>query len=352
MSRGVLILAAVAALLSACDHPQHYDSTFLAMGTRVDISVAGDDSVAAIHATGDIEQSMLQWSKDWYPWGDMPGELKQLNAAFASGNTISVSPALRNLLVQAETFYRASDGYFDPAIAPMIHAWGFDNAVHTGTHSPDALQLNAQLAAWQHDHPTMRDVIIQPGGIHSTRPDVQLDMGAIAKGYALDLAMERLRHLGVKAAAINIGGQIEIMGDLDQGMRDIQIRDARKDAALASLRLNGNESISTSGDYERFIVINGKRFGHVLDPHTGMPVQHTQMVTVIANTATGADAASTALMAAGPGNWQRVAKQMAVSQVLRVDATGEIQVSGAMYARLHWHRSALQSHRIVIVSLK
>jgi len=95
--------------------------------------------------------------------------------------------------------------------------------------------------------------------------------------------------------------------------------------------------------------VNGHHVHHLLDPHTGEPVATTQMVTVIANSGTRADAASTAIMAAGD-NWQRVAKELAISHVLRVTATGEIQVTAAMYTRLNWHQSTSQNHHVVQIN--
>lgn len=312
------------------------------MGTRVDISMMSNNPTVAAQTTAEVEHSMLQWSKDWYPWGTTPGELKRLNAAFASGKSLLVSTALRQLLEQSKISSLASNGYFDPAIAPMVKAWGFDGTDHAHAEMPD----DKQLTAWKEDHPTMQDVIIKPDQVYSTRRDVQLDLGAIAKGYAIDLAMQHLQQHGIQIAAINMGGQVKIMGNMDEQLRRIQIRDPRSTHSLAWLLLNSGESISTSGDYERFIIVDGRRIHHLLDPHTGRPVQHTQMVTVIAPTATLADAASTALMAAGPDHWQHIAKQMGVSQVLRVDATGEIQITAAMYAHLHWDSSTLQSRHL------
>ena len=230
----------------------------------------------------------------WYPWGMTPGELKRLNAAFASGKSLSISTELRQLLEQSKILSFASDSYFDPTVAPMVKAWGFDGADHAHAEMPD----EKQLTAWKEDHPTMQDVIIKPNQVYSTRRDVQLDLGAIGKGYAVDLAMQYLQQRGIQTAAINIGGQVKIMGNMDEPLRKIWIRDPRSTHSLAWLLLNSGESISTSGDYERFIIVDGRRIHHLLDPHTGKPVQHTQMVTVIATTATLADAASTALMAA------------------------------------------------------
>jgi thiamine biosynthesis lipoprotein len=112
--------------------------------------------------------------------------------------------------------------------------------------------------------------------------------------------------------------------------------------ALAWLEL-GDESVSTSGDYERFAIVSGKRIHHLLDPHTGRPAEHTIAVTVIAKDATLADAASTAVFIAGPERWRQVAHALGVGQVLRIDASGQVQVTAQLHARLQ--RASAASRR-------
>lgn len=327
-------------LLAACaPSPQTYDSSFLAMGTRVDLSLQANTPTQAAQLAADIERDMLRWGRDWYPWGEQPGELKQLNIALTKGESPRVSAELRELLIRAQTLQQASDGYFDPAVAPMVKAWGFTDMTRVAV-EPSA----AQLSAWTQNHPTLADLNISSAYISSPRRDLQLDLGAIAKGYAVDLALQQLRAGGIRHAALNIGGELRVMGGVRS--KQVSIRDPRRDAALAMLDLNQDESISTSGDYERYAVVNGQRIHHLLDPHTGQPVAHTQAVTVLAADATLADAASTALMAAGPDNWRRIARQLGITQVLRIDGSGAIEVTAALYARLKWSEAALREHRI------
>jgi FAD:protein FMN transferase len=308
------------------------------MGTQVQLSMLAARPTAAATLSAQIERTLLRQSIDWYPWTpDATGELRQLNAALAAGHAFTVSPPLLALLQQARQAFAASDGYFDPAIAPMTQRWGFAAADSVATTPPDA----ATLALWRKSRPTLADLRIDGQHVSSTRPDLQLDLGAIAKGYAEQLALQQLQALGCSDAVINMGGQITVMGTtMAQQFEAVAIRDPRAEQALATLQLKSGESISTSGDYERFVERNGQRLHHLFDPHTGMPVTHTQAVTVISTDATLADAASTALMAAGPDNWQRIAQQLGVREVLRIDATGAIEVTPALYARLRWAPAA------------
>jgi thiamine biosynthesis lipoprotein len=104
---------------------------------------------------------------------------------------------------------------------------------------------------------------------------------------------------------------------------------------IARVDLGTDESVSTSGDYERTAMLNGKRAHHLLDPRTGEPALHTMSVTVIARDATLADAASTAVFIAGPDRWLQVAKALQVTGVVRIDATGRLQATRSLQPRLH-----------------
>jgi thiamine biosynthesis lipoprotein len=313
------------------------------MGTRVGLSILADSPEQAAHCSAQVERSLLREGIDWYPWThDASGELRQLNAALANGQTFEVSSSLLTLLQRSTDAYAASEGFFDPAVAPLIKYWGFADvdAPAISTRDPTVLEQ------WRKSRPTLADVHVEGTQVSSKRRDLQLDFGAIAKGYAEQLSMQQLAGLGCREAAINMGGQIAVMGQaMAQQLQGVAIRDPRAQQGLATLRLKAGESISTSGDYERFVERDGKRLHHLLDPHTGLPVAHTQAVTVIGDDATLADAASTALMAAGPESWQRIARQLGVREVLRIDATGAIEVTAALYARLHW-LPATQGHAV------
>lgn len=344
MKNAVHKLATLTALLLAACTPaaQRFDASFLTMGTQAVVSVWTADPATALSVSQRIEQQWQQQAVDWYAWS-ASGELQRLNAALARSESFTASPTLAQLLREAQQLHRASDGYFDPAIAPMTASWGFADPPSNGV--PD----DARLSAWRTHHATLADLRLQGNVISARRPDLQLDLGAIAKGYALDLAAQQLQAAHV-SGTLNLGGQIRVSGQPPRAARQFQIRAPDKmAAALAEVTLKTGESLSTSGSYERMREINGVRIHHLLDPHTGAPVAHTLAVTVIAPNATLADAASTALMAAGPTHWRRIARQLGISEVLRMDATGKIEVTAALYARLRW-RADTAAHRIQILA--
>ena len=342
-----LLLGAV--LTGCAPSLQRHDSEFLAMGTLVQLAVLADSPATAAGLVAPVERSLLLQSIDWYPWtSHTSGELKQLNAALAAGDTKTVSPQLQALLQRALQLHQLSSGYFDPAVAPLTASWGFADL-----NAPiGAIPSQEVLEQWRKDRPTLADLRIEGAQVSSPRRDLQLDLGAIAKGHALQLALQQLQQAGCDDAMLDMGGQIGVVGtNMASQLAPIAIRDPRNATPLASVRLTARESIATSGDYERFAEQQGRRIHHLLDPFTGTPVTHTQAVTVISADPALADAAATALMAAGPERWQRIARQLGIREVLRVDATGAIEVSAALYARLQWRRSVTHLHAIKQIDL-
>ena len=338
------LLASTVELVACTPAPRIYTCHFLAMGTRFDLSLQTDTPEHAAQLAAAIEHDMLHWEREWYPWGSQPGELKALNQALSEGRSFDASLELTELLSRAQRLQQQSDGYFDPAVAPLVRAWGFDDVNKDASRPSDV-----QLDTWARDHATLADLAISNAKLSSARRDLQIDLGAIAKGRALELAMQHLKAAGIRNAMLNAGGQIKVIGDVPG--KAVEIRDPRHNQALAQFTLRNDESVSTSGDYERYAMLNGKRVHHLLDPHTGMPVDHTQAVTVVSMDAALADAASTALMAAGPNNWRRIARQLGVDQVLRIDGSGAIEASTALYARLQWNTAAISGHRVAQIYL-
>jgi FAD:protein FMN transferase len=334
-------------LLCACA-PQRFDSGFLTMGTTAELSLLASDTEQAASFEQLVEQHLQQQARDWYAFGtDDQSELRRLNQALAQGQSFTVSDALFDLLTASMQFQQRSNGYFDPAVAPLTQAWGFADSDTPSDWKPPS---EAALSAWRAHRPQISDLLVEGHTLSSARRDLQLDLGAIAKGYAMDQAIKLLQQQGCENVMLNLGGQVVVVGQrMATTVGAIALRSPRSAQPLADIVLRSGESISTSGDYERSRQQQGHHWHHLLDPHTGMPVMHTEAVTVIAQSATLADAASTALMAADPEQWQSIARQMGIREALRVDASGAIEVSTALYARLRWH-SATPTH-LTLVSL-
>lgn len=353
MSKAVTLVALLCiGHLSACTKqaPQRYDSQFITMGTQVTLSIWVDSPTQAAQISNKLEQQLHQQSIDWYAWSDQStSELRQLNAALQTGQHFKASDVMTNLLSMALLMHKNSQGFFDPAVMPMTAAWGFADIQKPAI---TELPSTQSLEQWKQARPRISDLALQDHDVSSARQDLQIDLGAIAKGYALDVAFKKLHDEGITQASLNLGGQVLIMGaSLPSEMTKVKVQDPRAPDFIGTITLRSGESISTSGDYQRYNTVKDQFIHHLLDPQTGEPVNHTQAVSVIANSGALADAASTAIMAAGPERWQAVARSMGIKNVLRIDSIGNIQVTTSLHSRLHLTPKTSTRYSIQLVTL-
>jgi thiamine biosynthesis lipoprotein len=172
---------------------------------------------------------------------------------------------------------------------------------------------------------------------------VQLDLGGIAKGYALDRAALILHRRNIRNALINIGGNVMALGSKGKTSWSVGIQHPRASGPIATLALYDGEAIGTSGDYQRFFEVAGRRYSHLIDPTTGEPAQHTQAVTVLITPQKDAgllsDVTSKPIFL-GAGNWREMARRCGVTHVMRIDASGRISVTSSLRARLKWQNGS------------
>jgi thiamine biosynthesis lipoprotein len=185
----------------------------------------------------------------------------------------------------------------------------------------------------------MRDVVIDGIEFYSKNPDVQIDLGGYAKGFALDLAANYLREQGVKSALINIGGNIIAIGMHGNQPWRVGIQHPRKSGALATLELHDGEAIGTSGDYQRYFMVGDVRYCHLINPRSGFPMQGVQAVTILTHgphAGTLSDAASKPLFISGSNGWREAATQMNLTEAMLVDAQGNVHLTAALQKRLEF----------------
>jgi thiamine biosynthesis lipoprotein len=238
------------------------------------------------------------------------------------------------LIADAQRIAVLGEHLFDPGIGGLIKLWGFQSDEFKAV-LPDA----AALAGWRAARPGIADLQLDGLRVSSRNRAVALDFGGYLKGVALDRAAEILRAQGVSNALINIGGNVMALGRKNGARWRVGIQHPRQPGPLATLELDDGEAIGTSGDYQRYFELDGKRYCHLLDPRSGEPVTHTQALSVVITprpqAGTLSDAASKPLFIAG-NDWPRLARQFAIDQVLRVDAEGRLQVSAALQRRLEY----------------
>lgn len=330
ISRVLLLLAVL--LLTACGKEPLYQEQGYVFGTLVDVSIYGEDEAQARAAVGEVMKEFQRLHGMLHAW--QPSELSGLNAAFAKRGRKAVSPELAAMLQDAARLSAQSGGLFNPAIGGLIEAWGFQ-ADEFKPVRPDAEKIAGLVKA----NPQMSDIVVEQGQAWSRNPAVRLDLGGYAKGYALDRAAALLRARGIRNALINIGGNILALGQHGKRPWRVGIQHPRKSGALASLDLHDGEAIGTSGDYQRYFELDGKRYCHLIDPRSGWPVQGVQAVTILTrgpHAGVLSDASSKPLFLSGVDGWREAARRMELPEAMLVDAQGGIHLTAALQKRLEF----------------
>jgi len=327
----VLIGALLVLLLAACGKPPVQMQEAFVFGTRVEVLVADADVAKAKAATATVLREFDRLHRTYHAW--QPSDLTALNAAIASGKTHPVTPELAGFIADAQAVATAGERLFDPGIGELVRLWGFHSEEFRAV-LPDP----AALAAWRAAAPSILDLRVEDGRVSSARRAVALDFGGYLKGVALDHAAAALRDAGVQNALINIGGNVMALGTKHGEPWRVGIQHPRQPGALATLPLHDGEAIGTSGDYQRFFELDGKRYCHLLDPRSAAPVTHTQSLTVLirggGQTGMRSDAGSKPLFVGGREAWRHLARKLEVADALRVDADGSIQVTRSLAGRL------------------
>jgi thiamine biosynthesis lipoprotein len=327
LQRGLLTAALLVIAACSSDRPENFEQRYLAMATWVDVAIDRPRNELPTDLSARIESTLQSYARDYYAWGD--GELGRLNEALSEGRNITVSAELAALLTRARELSRIGGGHFDPSVASLVELWGF-HSESAQAQVPSAAQINAIRLA----NPGMSALEIDGLSVGSALPGLKLDLGGIAKGHIVDQLVELLNRAGIDAAMVNAGGDLRVLGRRSDRPWRIGIQAPRSDGLLGVIELQNGEAAFTSGDYERYFESGQERQHHLLDPSTGRPAQHSQAVTVLAADGTTADAAATALFVAGPSDWPEVARALGIRHVLRVDASGRIEVTPAMRDRL------------------
>lgn len=319
----------VVILLTACsDDDRARQAKFYAFGTEIDVSLYGVSDEAANNTVEVLEQAFSYANDTWHAW--QPSTLMDINTAIKNGETITVNADIEAVIHQAKTLANSSQNLFNPAAGNLFELWGYHADNWFESRPPPSEEA---INGWLDLVPTMDDIVINNGELSSTNSKVKLGFGGFAKGYAVDTAIAALQKQGIQNAIVNIGGDLRAIGAHGERPWVIGIRHPRKEGMLASIALKNDESVFSSGDYERFFEYQGTRYPHILDPRTGYPAKDATSVTVLHKDAADADAAATALFVAGK-DWPQVAAKMGIDHVMLARPDGKIELSPKMKERV------------------
>ncbi|MFC3532567.1 FAD:protein FMN transferase [Vogesella facilis] len=325
-------------LLAGCGRAaEPYRQESYVFGTRVELTLYADEPTLAARAAGSVLADLDRLHRQLHAWAP-DSEVAAANRALASGQPFTPSPELAELLRQGQRLEALSDGLFSPGIGALVAAWGF----HADSYAA-RLPVPGTLAALVAARPRLADIRWQHGQPLGRKPALQLDFGGMAKGWALDRARRSLLKAGISSALLNIGGNIMALGRKPDGTPwRVGIRHPRHAAAMLSLALHDGEALGTSGDYQRYFELGGRRYCHLIDPRDGNADCRVQSVSVLAMPGRDAgllsDVASKPLYFAGAEQAAKLARRFALAGWLLVDAQGAVWVTPALRQRLQWQQ--------------
>lgn len=321
IKRFLTIIICVAMLCSGCKNAEKkeqeatkYSEDIYAMDTYMSLTAYGDQAQSAVEeAIEEIKRLDNLWSV-----GNINSEIYKLNDT----GSFNVSKDTMDILDRAKDIYDNTNGAFDITIFPLMNLWGFTNGeykVPTSKEINDTLELvNQSRLNLCNDKLTLGD-------------KQQIDLGAIAKGYASSRVMDIWKEKGVASGMVTLGGNVQVLGYKNEGTEwRIGIQDPNnQEGELLGVVSIADKAVITSGGYERYFEMDGAKYHHIIDTNTGYPANNGLIsVSIISSDGTMADALSTALFVMGKDQaieyWQN--RSMEFDAIL-VTENGKIYVT-------------------------
>jgi thiamine biosynthesis lipoprotein len=291
-----------AATGSAPDARRPVTFSMRTMGTYANVTIVTADSAAIAPAAGLAQRVFMRVDSLMSNW-TTTSEVARLNRECAAG-AVHVQPEVARVIGDALEVWRGSEGTFDITVEPLVRAWGFIGG------RPHVPPDSVAVAAFRRVGVRQLRFDRAARTLRYDRPGVKIDLGGIAKGYAVDVAAESLRAHGVTDALVDLSGNMFALGHPASapGWR-IGIRDPRDRLPYFARVILENEGISTSGKYEQFVAADGKTYGHIMDPRTGRPADGLLSVTLVTRSAYTSDGWDTPLFVLGPAKARALARR-------------------------------------------
>jgi len=290
------------------------------MGTFATVSVPAAESDNLAMYTAITRLAFEELNNSWSIY-DSSTTVSRLNAG-AGEKWIELDPVTEKLLRHIQRYAERSGGAFDPTISPLVQAWGFSGGdVPLRPLTTQRVQPLLEACGYEH-------LVVSNGNAHLELKGMSVDPGGIAKGLAVDVAYGKLIEQGGENFMVNLGGNLRCMG-VARGDSPwvIGVQNPFDGGDIVgSLEVTDGWATATSGNYERFIQIDGKYYAHIIDPRSGMPVEGIAGVTVLSRSAVEADALSTAFFVLGIDGTRKALKRFPKSHVLLIEDKQPLQI--------------------------
>ena len=297
-----------------------YEREEAIMGTRIAVQLWSENPQQAVDAIDAVMADMHRTDELMSTY--KPGsQLSQVNA-HAYERPVQVDADIIDVVQKSIEYSRLSEGVFDVTYASVGYLYDYRAHQH-----PTEAQIAAALPGVDY-----RQVLIDPQArtIRFLKPGMRIDLGGIAKGWAVDRGIEILRRAGIQHAMVNAGGDTALLGDRLGKPWVVGIRDPRKAGAVVARIPLQDEAISTSGDYERYFEENGQRYHHIIVPGTGKSPDAVRSVTVIGANATRTDGLTKTVFILGVERGMAFIRKLGDVEAVIVDKDGQVFYSAGL----------------------
>jgi thiamine biosynthesis lipoprotein len=298
------------------------------MGSPLNVSAWTTDEASAEAAIEKVFDEFDRLDALMSVWKDA-SDIVRLNAS-AGQPGVTVSPEVREVLHAAQEVSEWTDGKFDVTFGALSGVWKFDHDIDGRV--PDRSEIDGRLPLINY-----RDLHVddKTGTASLSRPGMKVHLGGIGKGYAIDRSVEILRESGLTDFMVQSGGDLFLAGRRGDRPWRVGIQDPRgaPNTLFAAIEIT-DAAFSTSGDYERFFIRDGRRYHHIIDPDTGEPAKLSRSVTIMAKSAAVSDGLSTGVFILGAGKGMALIEKLADVEGVIVTSDNEVQVSSGLKGRI------------------
>jgi thiamine biosynthesis lipoprotein len=290
----------------------------VAMGTVIEITLVGDNEVQANKAALQGFQEIKRIEQLMSPWLDS-SDVTRINRS-AGREWVKVSSEIIEVIKKAQEISELSKDGFDITVGPLTELW---RKAREKKIPPSAEEVKEKL-----DLVNFRNIEVdREGKIYLKKKGMAIDLGGIAKGYAVDRAFDVLRSLGHRNLIVNAGGDLRVGGLKNNQPWSIGIQNPREPQKILTRISATDMAVATSGDYEKFFIYEGKRYHHIFNPKNGFPTEDCQSATIVTKDCITADALATAVFVLGPEKGYSLCQKLEGVDCLIVHKDGKMIIS-------------------------
>lgn len=309
-----LITPVLLLLLATPAQAQWQQRDWDVMGTRASVTLWSEQDAAPLFDA--LKEEMARLNALLSPWVDT-SELARINA-HAGETTQTISVEFYQLLARSLDYYRLTDGAFDITFASAGHLYDYREGKAPG---------DAALADARRHIGADRIELIAPDKVRFRDPGTRIDLGGIAKGYTIDQGIALMKEAGIKHAYLSLGGDSYVLGDHRGRPWEVGIQHPRSKQDIAMKLPMADLAMSTSGDYQRYFIQDGRRIHHILSPKTGKSIDGLASVTVLCADSIDADALSTSVFVLGAEKGLALINRLPDTSAIIIDREGNVTYS-------------------------